>query len=249
MAQTIIALDDPESYDEEGNTALFKAAYFGNYNMIKRLLTAGANPNEPNRNRITPLMAAASEAHPDVVALLLDSGVSVDARNESGETALLFMARGENSVILEDCINSIQHEYQRKVETDEEISRIRIAYPRIVRLLLAAGSDVNVRDIFGSSPLHNFAAHIGPDCVRLLLEHGAQVNAKDESGETPLMSALFSETENSVNIVKLLLEYGAEVNIENEHKFSALRICAERPGNPKIISLLLASNASRNLAR
>ena len=76
-------MDDLESYDEEGNTALFKAAYFGNYNMIKRLFTAGANPNKPNRNRITPLMAAASEAPPDVVALLLDSGVSVDVRNEA----------------------------------------------------------------------------------------------------------------------------------------------------------------------
>ena len=97
-------------------------------------------------------MTAASEAYLEVVELLLQWGALVDARNEAGETALLYMARGENSVILEDLINSLHHEYQQNDETAMEILRIKAAYPRIVRLLLAAGSDVNAKDIYGSTP-------------------------------------------------------------------------------------------------
>ena len=245
MTQSKKALVEPASCDEGRNAALFKAASFGDYKLAKRMLATGANPNRPNNNGITPLMTAASEAHLEVVELLLQWGATVDARNEAGETALLYMALGENSVILADLINSLHHEYQRNEETAKEISRIKATYPRIVRLLLAAGSDVNSKDIYGTTPLHNFAGQHIPDCVLLLLEHGAEVNARDDTGEIPLMSTLSRESENLEETVKLLLEYGADVNIEDDLQYSALKICSQRPSNSKIMSLLLAASSSR----
>jgi hypothetical protein len=71
----------------------------------------------------------------------------------------------------------------------------------VVRLLLAAGADVNARDALGLTPLA-LSAH-NPGIVRLLLEAGGDPNAPDYRGKTALDSAYDDE------VKRLLVEHGA----------------------------------------
>jgi len=56
----------------------------------------------------------------------------------------------------------------------------------VVRLLIAAGADVNARNGDKGTALHAAAFFGHPDIVKLLLDHGADVNIRNVHDETPL---------------------------------------------------------------
>ena len=80
--------------------------------------------------------------------------------------------------------------------------------PKQIRLLIAAGADVNAENALGATPLM-FAVREGEESVQLLLEQGALPNAKTKSGVTTLEIAL---EENDANVVQLLVDFGVDVN-------------------------------------
>ncbi|MCW2529578.1 MAG: Ankyrin [Pseudonocardiales bacterium] len=74
----------------DGWQPLHLAAYFGRTEAVRHLLDEDAPPDEPSRNslRVTPLQAAASASHSEIVWLLIAEGASVDSRQRGGSTAL-----------------------------------------------------------------------------------------------------------------------------------------------------------------
>src|SRR5207253_2607153 len=56
----------------------------------------------------------------------------------------------------------------------------------LVKLLIAAGADVNVRHNWGYTPLMVAVRHHSPKTVTLLLSHGADVTLKSQKGEDAL---------------------------------------------------------------
>lgn len=82
----------------------------------------------------------------------------------------------------------------------------------IVRLLLAAGADIQARDVVGNTPLH-VAAQAGHNrVVKILLESGASMVAVSQSGMTPLHRAASKGKELTCN---LLLRRGADPRAED----------------------------------
>lgn len=75
----------------------------------------------------------------------------------------------------------------------------------IVKLLVAAGADVNERNACGGGiPLHDAA----PDVAEFLVENGADVNKLGDGDGVPLLYAAYmGEAEN----VELLLKHGADI--------------------------------------
>src|SRR5207253_1989293 len=56
--------------------------------LIQKLLDAGADPNIPDEDGVTPLMKAANRGDPDRVIALLSAGAVPKAKDKSGRTAL-----------------------------------------------------------------------------------------------------------------------------------------------------------------
>ena len=73
-----------------GTTPLMAAALYGDVELVKRLLAAGADPNGANTAGVTPLMWAAPRV--EIVQQLLDAGADVHARSEDGRSALVIAA-------------------------------------------------------------------------------------------------------------------------------------------------------------
>ena len=113
-----------------------------------------------------------------------------------------------------------------------------------IRILLDAGANPNILDIYGSTALMiaSLRGHI--EIVRLLLERGAQTDWKDNNdGYTALMIAsIYSNTE----MVRLLLKHGTEVNLQSHYGNTAL-ILASRGGDMNIVRLLLKHGANPNI--
>ena len=110
----------------------------------------------------------------------------------------------------------------------------------LVKLLIAAGADVNKADKWGSPPLHSAAEYGHTDCVKLLIAAGADVNKTNEDSETPLYTAAWN---GHTECVKLLIDAGADVN--KADKFGETPLYkAEEGGHTECAELLRAAGGN-----
>ena len=126
-------------------------------------------------------------------------------------------------------LNSCQGQGDRsqKKNENESISKSAVKAPGIdihtatffgnldaVKQHINAGSDLNVKDEYGSTPL-NIAATFGKTDIALaLINGGADIQTTNSEGSTPLhVAAFFCRTE----IVKALLEKGADKSLTNNY--------------------------------
>ena len=84
----------------------------------------------------------------------------------------------------------------------------RFGFIKEVKQHIAAGTDVNAKQVDGMTPLHQAAEWGYTEVAALLIAEGADVNAKDEDGETPLDMAKYRET------ADLLRKHGGKTSEE-----------------------------------
>lgn len=63
-------------------------AQYGQTDMAKILLEAGANPNAVELNLQSQSMRAAEQGHVDCVRVLMEAGADIQLRNKDGQTVL-----------------------------------------------------------------------------------------------------------------------------------------------------------------
>jgi ankyrin repeat protein len=150
------------------------AALAGRHFQLAELLHRnGSSVDPPGRFGISTLHSAVSAEDVEMVQVLLDYGVDVNARNNYDSTPLNFAYDG------------------------------RFKDPRVVRLLLDYGADPNIRRKDNKTPLHFASRHGRIEVARLLVEHGASVEAKDHGGLTPLDFASEEQRDENDSIVEM----------------------------------------------
>ncbi|HEY6898047.1 MAG TPA: ankyrin repeat domain-containing protein [Rhodocyclaceae bacterium] len=80
-----------------GDSALMFAAYRGDLPMVKQLLTAGADINQPGWNA---LHYAAYQGRDEVAKLLLAQGADPNRRAQNGQTALMLAAANGHAEVV-----------------------------------------------------------------------------------------------------------------------------------------------------
>ena len=95
----------------------------------------------------------------------------------------------------------------------------------ICDLLIKAGADVNFKDAYGNTPLHNAARTNYKDVIDLLLENKADINAKNGSGESVVFYAAYFQNS---DLVKYLITKGADKNIPNSSGQTPLEMAKDK---------------------
>ncbi|XP_054862437.1 protein phosphatase 1 regulatory subunit 12A isoform X7 [Amphiprion ocellaris] len=197
----------------DGLTALHQACIDDNVDMVTFLVEHGAGINQPDNEGWIPLHAAASCGYLDIAEYLISQGASVGVVNSEGETPLDIAEEEAMEELLQNEINrqGVDIEAARKEEerimlrdarqwlNSGQIQDVRHAksggtalhvaaakgYVEVLKLLIQAGYDVNIKDYDGWTPLHA-AAHWGKEeACRILVENLCDMDLINKMGQTP----------------------------------------------------------------
>jgi ankyrin repeat protein len=244
MMRSIIFLEDSHqketSTNETFQISLIDACYYGDTEIVRKLLAADTNVNVRNEEGVTALSYASDRGHLDIVEILLANNADVNVKSNVGSTPLINAAHmGHLQIVSLLIANGADVNCQSNEGTTPLMSAAANGYMEIVEILLKSGADVNACEMCGLTAMWNAVTGDHVDIVKTLIDHGADINKKAEDGTTVLMNGAFT---GNVDIVKVLLEAGAQVNVKSHNGTTALMIAKKR-GHTEIIKLLKQAGA------
>lgn len=230
----------------DGETPLHVAARVGQTEAIKLLVKHGARINSRDGDGMTPLISAVTDdQNSEVVEMLLTLGASPTAQDKAGMTALDHAAFSRRNKLVELFIKrGVQLNVGEGKRRSSPIAHCVSGENFLgVKLLIAAGADVNATDA-GTSPLATAAVFGRVEYVRLLLDAGAVPNQEpDGGGHTDLMSAVAG---GNLEIVKMFVKAGADKNVLNPILRETALDIAESREKAEIAAYLRSVGAKRS---
>ncbi len=213
---------DPNALTDDDRTLLHVAINWNFREYVKALLDRGADPNRCGPSGSCPLVMAAGR-DTEILRMLVAADAGVNHRTEKfGYTAL-------------------GHAAALRRDTFERITRTggyRGPFPNAiesVRILIAAGANVNSSDNFGASPLRIAIHKRNLKISELLLRAGADPHQRGDpmraaqEGDTILMQAIGDYSlYKDIAPIRLLLDHGADPNDRNKEPYNEL--CEEHGG-------------------
>ncbi|MCJ1265803.1 hypothetical protein MMC22_005684 [Lobaria immixta] len=217
-------------------TALHYAASEGHLEIVRLLLTAGADINAQSHNKWA-LQQAVMNEHLKCMKLSLMAGANVNSQNLWEE--ILEIERPETMEPLLTAGLDASAQY-RKEETALHSAVLR-GHLEIVKLLLAAGADVNIQNSWGETALHQTVGKGNLEIVQLLLTAEANVNIQASIKTTSLDQAMLDDQR---EISKLLLGSSSDINMDSGNAIDLE--CAVNKGHLEIVELFLTVGADIN---
>lgn len=164
------------------------AAFYGDLQLLKSLIRAGADPKNTDYDGRSPLHLAASRGYDDVVQFLISEGVDINLTDQFGNTPLLEAVKQGH-----ERVAALLFDKGAKLSLKNAGSHLCTAVAKgdsdFIRRALAYGADPNCRDYDHRTPLHIAAAEGLYLIAKMLIEAGASVFATDRWGTTPLDEA------------------------------------------------------------
>ena len=198
--------------------ALMPACFNGHTEAVRILLGEGVNDLDQRDVYIggdkflySPIEVAARYGHAEIVKLLLAAGSHIDA---SGRLA----ARYGHAEVLRVLIDKVPVDKVPETHNWNSVLYTAVLYSHVdvVKVLIAAGADPNVKLEDGKTLLHYVSYtrnYKYAEVIKVLIAAGADLNVKNEYGNTPLHdAAYFFKADN----VKALIAGGADPNAKDK---------------------------------
>lgn len=202
----------PNTRSDDGNSALLSAINGNHTNTVRLLIQYGAQIDPPDGSRDDsvwePMESAVDEGQGDIIRILAEAGADVNRRFLDGST-LIHMGLDSTGLgallefrpkldIKNDSGNAPLHEVFGGTPLEN------------VKLLIRAGSDINLTNSAGKTPITGALLENRQDIARYYLSRKADLNIISPIVGGPLHVAC---SKGSVDLVKELIEAGADVNL------------------------------------
>ena len=257
---------DPGAKNTTYRTPLQEAIMHGNELVARVLIKRGAPIDDQDDEAWTPLHQAshaagrlnAQKGQAAIAELLLDSGAHIDAVTADSSVwgndnhcrcTPLLLAAATNAIEVAELL--VKRGADLRACRKRGWTAIHVAASEgnmsIVRMLLDAGVEIDIRDKFlNETLLHNATRGDRLPVLQLFHERGADLRACNRGGEMAIHCAALS---GHVDFIRMMLDFGVEVDIRdlilNEtalHKAAsqnrelATKLLLERGADPRAIS-------------
>ncbi|GIY33489.1 ankyrin-3 [Caerostris extrusa] len=198
--------------DNEGKTALHKAAERNHEEVVKILIQNRANFNDIDKYKKTPLHTAAENGYLAVVEVLVKAGAIICAKDDSGSTSLHLSTQQKHVSVtkyLIECGSSI-YDPNLKMRSPLHLAIESCNEEIMQRNFLGKDNDIKVRDDEGKTVFHLAAEDNQLEIIKLLIDRKLNLSFdesdwKDLDGHTPLYYAIRN---NYKEIVRKLVKAG-----------------------------------------
>ncbi|OQB09690.1 MAG: Ankyrin repeats (3 copies) [Parcubacteria group bacterium ADurb.Bin216] len=202
-----------------GETPLIIASYKGNHIIVKELIKNGADVNKKDsRFGITPLSIAGMNGHSTIAEELIIAGADVNTQNIYGSSPLRISTKNGKSEIVKILINNGAHV---DIKADDKTTPLMTAffglysnpfltseYEKIIKYLIAAGSDVNAVDAEGDSVLIWASGKAQSEINKELKTANPSIKEDSPYQAIPAIT--------KIKAIKFLIESGANLNFQNK---------------------------------
>lgn len=237
---------DSTARDADGNTPLAAAVIFKKFDVMRLLVTAGADVACLYTGDKSCFFGAAKSGDLENMEVLVGLGVPVDASDSSNQTAL-YLACVDNRA------NIVQYLLSKGANMNiQSISRGWTALifacangrTEIAKMLIEAGADWKLPSHSGSLPIHAASSHGHTEIVSALAKVGADLSAKAGDGDLPIHTAACQGYE---KMLSLLVRFGVDVNAVDGSGNTPL-ITASRNISAECVKCLISAGAIVNFA-
>lgn len=126
----------------------------GQVALMRLLFAHGANPNEPDFDGRTPIIAAGMSESIRAIRVLAEHGADVNAATENGETALSYcVCWNRPRGVVELMRQGARLDTTKGIGHDPFHFAVEENHPNIVRLMLREGADPHRKDKYGRLPI------------------------------------------------------------------------------------------------
>ncbi|KAF6793391.1 hypothetical protein CSOJ01_13951 [Colletotrichum sojae] len=235
--------DIDEDNPAAGYTPLAIAAQHSNTDIVRLLLEKGANVNHRVQWRDqTVLHCAWTE---ETVAILLEYGADIEAKDSNGTTPLHWSSTKENTGLIRRLANAgAKLEEADKFGQTPLISAVVSECLENFRYLVSKGSPINRTGGRFGSPLHSSCAWKPVKTLRFIAELGGDVNLWHGVQGTPLKAACIGRPEYQLSNARYLVEEkSVDVNAESGYCRSIMGQ-AFLTGTTRIITYILENGGN-----
>ncbi len=192
--------------DDEGLTALMRAAKHGKEETVRRLLEAGASGYHRDKRKRTALMWGVLSGNPEVVRLLVSTSNVNDCDDLENEPLFYALEGGKAEIVRLLLENKASTTHVRYGVGGVVAYAIRKSTREVVEFLIEAGQKLNGEDGKHGDALHEAIVRGDVRIVAKLLERGANPNLPPLVGMLPVQIAMFLD---EPELICLLLDAGA----------------------------------------
>ena len=245
-----------------GTTALHEAVRAGHLEIVKLLVSNGANVNATDFGGLTPVRLVPN-TRPEIAAYLRANGgldkapavaktTPVPTNKPPSAAAPLFPAT-RTATPAPVTTTPVRTNAAPKEPSPADLMAIgfpiheaaRVGDVEQIKFLFKSSPDlVNATDEKGLTPLHVAAGKKQTNAAQVLLALGAKVNARADSGVTPLHLAV---RRGDTDMTRLLLANRASANVRDNFDTPPLLLAVLLAEQPAQVKLLLASRAEVNV--
>jgi len=193
-----------------------------------------------NADSVTPLWSSCKQGFVESAAVLLRHGANINFQSKFGETPAYIASHLGRKSVLELLLKHGADFLTIRDRRGELPIHVACYHnrPQCVRMLLDAGTPVNVQDKDGRTACYVCSYHDHWEILEMLIREGCDVNIARNNGRTPLYCAA---AEGNPICLRMLIAFGADVNQRDKQQRTALT--ASATGYEEIKAILRSAGA------